>query len=102
MIAAIVLGCYAVAWLLMARRLYGTWRARMKDKGNWYDDIDTGPVMLGALALGLFWPLVPAVFLLIRFMDSAPQMSQAEMRDRLTERDRRIAELERAAGITRT
>lgn len=100
MIAGIVLGCYALVWLYVARRLYGTWRARLKDKREWYPDIDTVPVMLGALATALVWPLVPIAAALIRFMDSAPQMSQAEMRDRLAARDRRIAELEREAGIS--
>ena len=98
MIAAIAV-CYAVVWLFTARRLYGTWRARMKDNDSWYPDIDTGPVMLGALALALAWPLVPVLVLLVRFMQSSPVLSQAEMRDRLAERDRRIAKLEREAGI---
>jgi hypothetical protein len=90
---------YLTAWLFSARWLFGHWRARMKDGGSWYDDIDTGPIMLGALALALIWPLVPVFGALIRFMKSSPILSQAEMRARIGERDRRIAELEREAGI---
>ena len=98
-IPSVIISCYALAWLFTARRLYGTWRARLRDRNDWYDDIDTAPVMLGALALALIWPLVPAFMLLARFMQNSPVLSQAEMRDRLAERDRRIAELEREAGI---
>jgi hypothetical protein len=114
MIVGIVLGCYAVAWLLTARPLYGRWRAKGIDAKRRdfkylcpdtpaaireWNSIDRGPVMIGALGLGLLWPLLPAFILVTRFLDSAPQLSQAEMRDRLAERDKRIAELEREAGI---
>lgn len=99
MIIGIAAACYAIVWLLTARRLYGTFRARMIDQNSWYDDLDTAPVMLGALALALIWPLVPLLLLLVRFMKSSPVLSQAEMRERIGERDRRIAELEREAGI---
>lgn len=90
---------YAIMWLFAARWLFGHWRARMKDSDGWYEDIDTVPVMLGAFALALIWPLVPVLAALVRFMKSSPVLSQAEMRDRIWERDRRIAELEREAGI---
>lgn len=90
---------YAITWLFAARWLFGHWRARMKDNREWYDDIDTAPVMLGAFALALIWPLVPVFAGLIRFMKSSPVLSQAEMRERIGERDRRIAQLEREAGI---
>jgi hypothetical protein len=90
---------YAVTWLFSARWLFGHWRASMKDNGDWWDDIDNVPVMLCALAVALIWPLIPVFGALIRFMKSSPVLSQAEMRDRLGERDRRIAELEREAGI---
>jgi len=114
MIAAVVIGCYAVAWLYTARWFYGRWRAKGIDHNrkdlpclcpdtakaieSW-NEIDRVPVMMGALGLGLLWPLTLIAVPVIRFMDSAPQLSQAELRDRLTERDRRIAELEREAGI---
>jgi hypothetical protein len=112
MIIGIVLGCYAVAWLFTARVLYGRWRAKGVDHYTDYpygyateraidswNDISRGPVMAGALTLALLWPLVPGALLVIRFMDSAPQLSQAEMRDRLAARDRRIAELERELNL---
>jgi hypothetical protein len=99
MITWIGVPAYLTAWLFSARWLFGHWRARMIDSSNWWDDIDNGPVMLGALALALIWPLIPVFGALIRFMKSSPVLSQAEMRDRLGERDRRIAELEREAGI---
>jgi hypothetical protein len=114
MIAGIILGCYALAWLYTARALYGRWRAkgidrRLKDRYlasttaasiDAWNEIDRGSVMIGALAVALLWPLVPAFILLIRLMDGSPQLSRAEMRDRLAERDRRIAELERENGLT--
>jgi hypothetical protein len=114
MIAGIVIGCYALAWLYTARLLYGRWRANGIDHNrehlpyvcpdtakaiDSWNEIDRGPVMAGALALGLIWPLTLIAVPVIRFIDSAPQLSQAEMRDRLRARDRRIAELEREAGI---
>jgi hypothetical protein len=110
-IAGIVIGCYAIAWLVTARVLYGRWRAKSIDHNvgsfsyttkravaSW-NEIDRGPVMAGALGLALIWPLALLALPVIAFMDSAPQLSQAELRDRLAERDRRIAELEREAGI---
>jgi len=112
MIAGIVVGCYALAWLYTARALYGRWRAKGIDKDaarfgyttesaiNSWNEIERAPVMVGALGLALLWPLVPAALLAIRFLDSAPQLSRAELRDRLAERDRRIAELERENGLT--
>jgi hypothetical protein len=114
MITGIVIVCYALAWLCTARLLYGRWRASGIDKkrkdlpyvcpttaeaiASW-NDIDRAAVMIGALGLGLIWPLIPSGIFLIRWLDSAPQLSQAEMRDRLAARDRRIAELEAEAGI---
>lgn len=106
--------CYGLGWLVTARRLYGNWRAKGIDgyrernsvsgtharaRAKWDRD-NRAPVMTGALGLALIWPLIPIAVLVIRFMDSAPQLSQAEMRDRIGERDRRIAELEREAGVT--
>jgi hypothetical protein len=113
MSAGIVLGCYAIASLITARLLYGRWRAKGIDANaanfgyttdsaiDSWNEIDRGPVMAGAFGLGLLWPLVPVFILLIRFMDSAPQVSQAELCDRLRERNRRIADLERELGLPR-
>jgi hypothetical protein len=94
-----IMAAYGAAWLYVARYLFGHWRASMKDHGGWYGDIDTAPVMLGAFGLALIWPAVPVLYLLVRFVKSSPVLSQSEMRERIAERDRRIAELEREAGI---
>ena len=117
MTVAIILaiGCYVATWLYTARALYGRWRAKSIDKDlrefpllyrttakaieSW-NDIDRLGAMPGALALALLWPVIPAFLLVVRFMDGSPVLSQAEMRDRIAARDKRIAELEREAGIT--
>jgi hypothetical protein len=116
MITGIVLGCYAVAWLLTARLLYGKFRASSIDANirrypssypaanmpgalEKWNNVDRPIVMGAAVGAALAWPLIPIALLVIRFLDSAPQLSQAEMRDRLNERDKRIAELERETGI---
>jgi hypothetical protein len=115
--ALIVAAClmYMTAALYAARWLYGHWRARSIDKldcyppttekaiENW-NDIDRGPIMGAAVLCGLFWPLTaiigPLGILVYRFLNSTPVLSQSELRDRLAERDKRIAQLEREAGIT--
>jgi len=120
MTAVIVPACllaYFASALFAARWLYGYLRARGidanirdypslhgygRDAGKAvreWNRADRPPVILVAVISGLVWPaVVPAVaagWLLVRFLNTTPILSRAEMAERATRRDRRIAELER-------
>jgi len=114
LIALAATAAYLAIWLYAARYLYGRWRARGIDYNRrefsilcpttgaavdrWNRD-DRGFVMAGALGLALIWPVIPIALAIAAFLTSTPVLSQAEMRDRLAERDRHIADLERQLGI---
>lgn len=92
MIAGIVAGCYAIAWLVTARCVFYAMRA-----DEYAPDDKMDAVLLGILSVfaGLLWPLALPVALVMWH----PRKTPAELREQLEARDRRIAELEREAGI---
>ena len=107
MIAGVVLGCYAVAWLLTARVLYGRWRGELTrlDGFDHYcrecrsysrslaSDHET---VIRVIVAALFWPLTLMVFLVVfRPPPTAAERAAAEKKLKA-----RIAELEREAGLT--
>jgi len=96
MIAAVVIGCYAVAWLVTARLAF--YAIRSDDTMAPDDGFEA--VMMGLLSViaGAFWPLALPVALVMWH----PRKTPAELQEQIRARDRRIAELEREAGITRT
>jgi hypothetical protein len=114
LIALAATAAYLAIWLYAARYLYGRWRAKGIDHNRreysclcptteaavdmWNRD-DRGFIMAGAFGLALIWPTIPVALAVAAFLTSTPVLSQAEMRDRLTERDRHIADLERQLGI---
>ena len=93
MITCIVIGCYAIAWLYTARRIYYVFReADFVDDG---DLIDYAAAGFFSFFLALLWPLALPMTLVMWH----PRKTPAELREQLKARDRRIAELEREAGI---
>jgi hypothetical protein len=117
LIALAATAIYLMAGLYVARWFYGRWRRRGIDHRaedrllyrstaeaiDAWNDIDRPMAMAGALVASLVWPLSLVVGWLAihaaRFLNATPVLSQAEMRDRLAERDRHIADLERQLGI---
>jgi hypothetical protein len=119
LIALAATAIYFITGLYVARWFYGRWRRRGIDHRmernssiyprttenaiDWWNDIDRPFAMAGALAASLVWPLSLIVGWLAiraaRFLNATPVLSQAEMRDQLTARDRHIADLERQLGI---
>lgn len=86
-----VLLAYATVTLFAARRVYWALRDHFSDEGG----LDL--VMDGTMALltGLLWPLIlPVAVIMWR-----PRKTAAELQEEIAEHDRRIAELEREAGI---
>jgi hypothetical protein len=118
LIVAAICAAYLAVALYAARSLYGRIRAHSIDVNrdryplsygtveaavkSW-DELDRGPVMALAALCALAWPLaavvVPLGVLAYRFMSSTPILSQSELQARVAERDKRIAELEREAGL---
>lgn len=111
---------YLMAWLGCARLLYGHWRVRSIDSNvrrypslyretdergvpKYWIESDRAEVQVAAISAGLVWPvalpLVVILPLLGRFVEGSRRLSQSEMRRRAAAQDRRIAELEREAGI---
>jgi hypothetical protein len=99
MIATLVIGGYAFAMLLMGRLAY---RAIREDSGGGAPPIDAALDGAMALIVGLFWPLVLPVAVIMWH----PKPTTAEISAALSEREmenrrlqRKITELERELGI---
>jgi hypothetical protein len=116
MIAAIVTGCYALAWLAAARWLYGRWRGNGTGERECRKHgtaehrrlsyqrreccYDAAPGADGAnaaiaMAVAVLWPLV-LFTAAVRFKPRPTAMEQQEASERLTAR---VAELESELGI---
>jgi hypothetical protein len=94
MIAGIVTGCYAAAWLLTARLLYGRWRGEWQNYRGQYSL--PSYVAAAVMAIAVVWPLVwCAALVMFRPPPTAAERATAEARLKA-----RVAELEREAGIT--
>jgi uncharacterized membrane-anchored protein len=90
--AGIVLGCYALAWLVTAR-LFVAWLR----EGDGIDMVDA----MAATACSVLWPVLAAGFIAV-WLVKVLVLSEnplAFRQRRLAERDRRIREMEREAGI---
>ena len=114
MIAGIVLGCYAVTWLLTARILFARWRGadvgrrdchrhgsehhRFKSDKCCYDSTSAadGEAAFYAITAAVAWPLV----LLVAAVRFRPPPTAAERAEAEKKLKARIAELEREAGLT--
>jgi hypothetical protein len=102
-LAGIVLSCYAVAWLVTARVLYGRWRASPTAISSWNNDVYSHrlaaanpEIAARAMLAALLWPFL----LLAAVVRFRPPPTAAERAAVEKELKARIAELEREAGIS--
>lgn len=102
---------YTTVGLYSARHLYGQWRAREIDR--WcrsygselegaidnFGHFDKPLYIAAALMAATFWPITLLGHMVIRFLDSTPVRSRAEMEAESQRQADRIAELECELGI---
>ncbi|MHA6764752.1 hypothetical protein [Streptacidiphilus sp. PAMC 29251] len=122
LIVAAVLAAYSAVGALIARRLYGRWRAAsiddyvasyskigskppeviLADAVKFFDNHSRGDDQLGAFLNGLFWPLsVPTITLMhltARFLSNTPVRADSEIKAEHAQMAARIAELEKELG----
>lgn len=95
MIPLLIISAYAIVWLTAARKA-ATWLAGTGE----FDQSDPVERILSTgvcTLVAVVWPLALPVW----FVMATRRPSDRELRQRLAERDERIAELERELGVGR-